>query len=559
MTTLSLMTALARPFALRAVWVVALLVGAGLLEGIGILSLLPLLSTLTGNEGSSSSIATAIFDVLGRFGIAPTVGALISVAILGLVFKGVLQLVAVSKAGYIGADLAMKLRADLISSLVGARWEHFSAQPVGTVANAVSSEANRVTQLAVQTCYLIAAVVQIVIYLVLALAVSFYVTVFALAVGVILFAGLNFLVRMAREAGQQETSVLRSLARRLADGIASIKPLKAMGREGFLSDLLKEESVDLNHAQRRQAVSRAALPAAQEPLVALVVGVGAYVLVRRVGLGFESLVFMALLFQRIISRLGNAQAFYQSVGALQSAYESITSLITEAAAAREVHTGRVQPRLTRAIELRDVGFSYGSRTVLRDVNLSIPRGSLVAVVGPSGVGKTTLADLVTGLLVPDQGTILIDDVALTDVDLGSWRRRIGYVPQEMILLHESIHANIVMGDGSITLDDIENALRAAEAWEFTSALPEGIWTPVGERGIRLSGGQRQRISLARALVRKPDLLILDEATAALDPETELDVMRTLSNLKPDVTMLMISHQMAVADVADEVFRLTPQP
>ena len=136
-----------------------------------------------------------------------------------------------------------------------------------------------------------------------------------------------------------------------------------------------------------------------------------------------------------------------------------------------------------------------------------------------------------------------------------WRRQIGYVPQELLLFHDTLLANVTLGDDRITVSEVEQALRAAGAWSFVKTLPEGLDTIVGERGIRFSGGQRQRISIARALVRRPRLLILDEATASLDPTTEKELCKTLAGLRGQVTMLAATHQAALTEVADAVYRI----
>jgi ATP-binding cassette subfamily C protein len=187
--------------------------------------------------------------------------------------------------------------------------------------------------------------------------------------------------------------------------------------------------------------------------------------------------------------------------------------------------------------------------------LSIPAGSFTAIVGPSGAGKTTIVDLFTGLIRPQQGHVWIDDLLLEQVDLRQWRRMIGYVPQETFLLHDSVFLNVTLGDANMTEADVDEALRAAGAWDFVSALPMGIRSSVGERGAALSGGQRQRIAIARALAHRPKLLILDEITSALDPDSEAAICRTLQGLRGQLTILAISHQPAIVQAADSVYRL----
>ena len=159
------------------------------------------------------------------------------------------------------------------------------------------------------------------------------------------------------------------------------------------------------------------------------------------------------------------------------------------------------------------------------------------------------------LSLPDDGVVRVDGVPLETIDVGAWRRMIGYVPQEIVLLHDSVRVNVTFGDRGIPDEEVERALRAAGVWEVVQAMPGGLDASVGERGSKLSGGERARIGLARALAGHPRLLILDEATAALDPETEAKVLETLRDLRGEVTILAISHQPALREVADRVYRI----
>jgi ATP-binding cassette subfamily C protein len=171
------------------------------------------------------------------------------------------------------------------------------------------------------------------------------------------------------------------------------------------------------------------------------------------------------------------------------------------------------------------------------------------------VGKTTLIDLVLGLHRPQGGRILIDGADLAEVDLQAWREQVGYVPQELILFHDTVFENLTLGDPAYGPDDVAEALRLAGADRFVEGLPEGIQTVVGNKGARLSGGQRQRVALARALIRKPRLLVLDEVTSALDPESELAICRNIEALRARTTVLAVTHRPAFLNIATRVFEL----
>jgi ATP-binding cassette subfamily C protein len=258
---------------------------------------------------------------------------------------------------------------------------------------------------------------------------------------------------------------------------------------------------------------------------------------------------------RVLTNFGKVQADYQELVTFEAFYWSLRQTLDEGAREVEPMTGSRKPVLEQGIELDHVDFTYAATPVLRDCSLSIPCGSFVALIGPSGAGKTTVLDLIVGLIRPRGGKVLVDGVDLGALEMRAWRRMIGYVPQENLLLHDTVARNVSLGDDEIGPADVEYALRAAGLWSFVSELPEGVDTVVGERGARFSGGQRQRVMIARALAHRPRLLILDEATASLDPATEAALCETLRALRGEITILAISHQRALVDAADRVYRL----
>jgi ABC-type multidrug transport system fused ATPase/permease subunit len=198
-----------------------------------------------------------------------------------------------------------------------------------------------------------------------------------------------------------------------------------------------------------------------------------------------------------------------------------------------------------SIELDNVSFAYGAdHPVLRQVSLSIPHGGSTAIVGASGVGKTTVIDLIMGLLRPDSGDVLVDGFSLRDVRLKDWRRQIGYVPQDASFFHATVAENIAWGFEGASREDIIEAAKLADADEFILGFPEGYDTIIGDRGMRMSGGQRQRLGLARAIVRKPSILVLDEATSALDAESEEKVQSAVERLTGTLTVLIVTHRLA---------------
>jgi ATP-binding cassette subfamily C protein len=465
------------------------------------------------------------------------------------------MLVARAHVGYTVAHVATDLRLTILRSLLAAKWEFYVRQPVGGLANAVGTEAIRASLAYQEGAKAVSFVIQVGVYAGVAFLVDWKATLGVLAVGAIVLYALNRLVRIAHQAGKRQTQLLTSLLTRLTDSLQSVKPLKAMAREDLVGPLLGSDTRRLNKALRREVISTEALSAIQDLAFAIVIAAGLYVALDGLKLPFNAVMVMVLVIAKLLASLSKMQRDYQRMRSLDSAFWSLQATIEGAKRDCEAAPGGLTPLLEKSLRLDKVTFSYETTQVLWDVSLSIPAGSFTAIVGPSGAGKTTIVDLFTGLIRPQQGHVWIDDLLLEQVDLRQWRRMIGYVPQETFLLHDSVFLNVTLGDANLTEADAEEALRAAGAWDFVRALPMGVRSSVGERGAALSGGQRQRIAIARALAHRPKLLILDEITSALDPDSEAAICRTLQGLRGQLTILAISHQPAIVQAADSVYRL----
>ena len=556
-STYSLIRYFLRAYPRRSALIVALSILSGFAEGIGIVSLLPLLELATADAGTQESgVMRVIREFLGRFDLEPTFGILLLAIIVGLFLKGAFLWLASQQIGYTVANVATDLRLMLIRALLTARWGYFVGQRAGHISNAIGTEANRASHAYSAACTLLAVVVQTIVYAVLAFLISPSVALAAILAGAVVTLIFRQLVVMSQKAGRAQTQLSKSLSGRLIDALHGLKPIKAMAQEKHLQPLLEAETHGLNDAQRKQVLASGTMTAFREPLVVVMLAGGLYLLLTYTDVLFSSLLVMAFLFHRLVGRINMLQSSFQSLVISESAFWSIRERVDEAEEEQEVDTGRGAPaQLHQAIRLEGVRFGYTDRDILKGASLVIPAGQFVAIVGPSGVGKTTIADLVIGLYRPREGEVYIDDVPLAEIDLLAWRRKIGYVPQEMLLFHDSIRRNVTLGDEEISREAILAALEAAGAGDFVRRLPEGIDTVIGERGAKLSGGQRQRIAIARALVRQPTLLVLDEVTTALDPATEAAICATLRDLPGRPTILSISHQPAMTRVADLVYRL----
>ncbi len=537
--------------------VLALLL-SGLADGIGLSALLPALQlTLTSSVGAddSNDFTRLVNEAMAEIGMTPTLGVLLTVILTAIVLKNILIFFANQRIGYIAADVATELRMSLLRSVIASRWEFFTHQSSGALANSMATEAWRASNAYVFAVRVLASLIEALVYLSVAVIASWQATLLCIVVGLAVLGASHVLVRIARRAGDRQTRWYRALLSSLTDVLASVKTFKSMGRDHVAEEVLAYETGKLRHALRRQALSEAGLESAQESLLALVVVVGIYVALVTFEIGLPMVTFMVLVLGQTLKRIGKVQKQYQKMLTCESAYWALNKTIDEARSAAERSTGTATTALDDAIEFDGVSFAYGAHTILNDATFKVPARTITCLVGDSGAGKTTVADLVIGLVAPTAGELRIDGVPIGELDLRAWRHSIGYVPQDNLLLHDTVLHNVTLGDPSLTESDALRALKAADAEEFVARMPDGIHAIVGERGTRLSGGQRQRIMIARALAHQPRLLILDEATSALDADTEAGICKTLSALSREVTILAVTHQPALAAVADRVYRL----
>ena len=539
---------------------------ASLSESIGVVALLPLLAVATqGTQGGlpglsgeqSEGLSQKILGALDWLGLPPEVGILVTVVVAAIVVKSLFNMAIMSYVGTSVARMSMLMRVELLKAVANARWSHFLSHPIGRFVNSVNTETDRAASAYKAICQLVSLLIQIPVFLITAVLVDAQLAIGAALVGLLVVLVFFQFVAVSRRAGDSITRSLNTLAAYMTDSLQGLKPIKAMDRAGPMEERLEVETERLRSAAVRLITVGAILKYSPEALVAVILGIGVYFAMTSLGTDIGTLGVMALLFMRTVTRFGQVQKTLNSIATLDSAFWSVRRLIDEAKSANEIRHGGKPATLDQGIVMEELGFAYGEEPVLSGLDADVPAGSFVCIVGPSGAGKSTLVDLLMGLMEPGEGRLLIDGVDMAEIDLRSWRRNIGYVPQELFLFHDSIRANVTLHEEDLTDQAVETALREAGAWDFVSRLPEGVETMIGERGLRLSGGQRQRIAAARALVRRPKLLILDEPTTALDPRTEAEICRTLRGLTADgLTIVAISHQKAVMEVADAAYELS---
>ena len=541
-----------RPFLV----LLCLLIG-GAAEAASISTLLPAITAIAGGDVAGSSYLNAqIRSIVSAIGITPDLGNLILLIVALMVFKSVVSFGALSYAGVSAARVSNALRRKLIAAIFEARWLFYADRSGGQFANAISNDCTRAGDAYIIACRIVAYSVQAASYAVVALLIDWRIAVVGLLIGSAVALLMNILVRVTRRAGFKQTDRTSDLTVYMVDMLNNIKPLKTMQRYDALLGNLTKTLKRLKRTLITREFARSGLNEGSDAIVAIILGIGIYLAHSKLNTPLPELAISGMIFFQIIQCFSRLQKFAVLSAQVESAYIRTEELITLAESQRESAGGLATPDIGKSCRFENVSFSHDRTVVLRHVNIEFPSHRLTVLSGPSGAGKTTIIDLLIGLYSPSSGKIMIGSRPIEEIETRAWRRKIGYVPQELSLLHESVRTNISLGDSSISDAEIVNAIEKAGAGDFLRSLPEGLDTNVGEMGGKLSGGQRQRISLARALVGKPAVLILDEVTSALDPATEAEIIENIATLGSEYTIIAITHRPAWTEVADELYHVS---
>jgi ATP-binding cassette, subfamily B, bacterial MsbA len=476
------------------------------------------------------------------------------------VLKGIFDYIGTYLVNYAGFGMITDLRDDLYNAILRSSAAFFTKHTTGTLLSTMVNDIERVQ-------YAMSGVLAEFLQ-------QFFTLIFTAAVVVLLGGKLAWVLLLfvpvilysSRKIGRQVRSTTRGGQDKLAEiqnilheTITGNRIVKAFGMENWEIARFRAAAKRLFRANLRLvaafAISSPLMDILGSIAIALLLLMGRDQINKHVFTAGQFLAFIVAVFKlydpaRKFALFNNN--FQQAVGASSEIFRfmDMEDEVREKLAAKRM------PKFTRAIRFADVSFSYenvqDSPVVLRGINLDVKAGEVVAVVGSSGAGKSTLVHLIPRFFDVSGGRILIDDMDVRDVTLESLRSQIGIVTQETVLFNDTVRNNIAYGQPHVSQKQVEDAARAARAYEFIRGLPEGYNTMIGERGVRLSGGERQRIAIARAILKNAPILILDEATSALDSESESLVQSALQNLMSGRTVFVIAHRLSTVRRADRI-------
>jgi len=459
------------------------------------------------------------------------------------------------------ADTLKNLRMDIFNKVSLLHLGFFTNERKGDLIARVTNDVQEIeTSILNSLKTLFQEPMKVIVYFVALFLISFKLTLFTvLILPVTGFLMAELIKRLRRQARDSQGSVGR-IVNIFDELLSGMRVVKAFNAQGKMQDKMSKET----NFYRKLSFSMSLKRELASPISEFL-GVGIVIVILYYGtmliLNSDSemapAAFMSYLafFSQIISP---GKAFSTGISNLQKGLASAERVFETIDTKTEISNAPNAIKLeefTKSIEFSNVSFSYDSEEVLREIDLTIEKGKMVALVGASGAGKSTLGDLIPRFYDVTSGSLLLDGVNIKEIDLNSLRHHIGIVTQESILFNDTVFENIAFGKAGATLEEVKEAARIANAEEFIENLENGYETLIGERGGRLSGGQRQRLSIARAVLKDPDILILDEATSALDSESERLVQDALSKLMKNRTSIVIAHRLSTIQHANEIIVL----
>ncbi|HLU89544.1 MAG TPA: ABC transporter ATP-binding protein [Cyclobacteriaceae bacterium] len=532
--------------------------------------LAPLLSTLFGQSDGQAAATVKPdnwADILGYFNYyAEQINArygplealklvclvIIGSVLLGNVFKYLSQRVMEN----LRIHTLLNLRKNVFNNVMNMHVGFFSNQRKGDIISKIASDVQVVQYSVTGTLQVIfKEPLQLIAYLVVLFAISFKLTLFALLVLPFSAFFISMIVKKLKKQAGQAQHLYGLMISYLDEALSGIKIVKAFNATEAIKDKFHEENTRYSDLGRKMAYRQQLASPVSEflgvTMVAIIVYYGGSLVINNQSeLGAAEFIAYIAIFSQLMRPAKAITDAFSTIHSGIAAGERVLALMDEEPEIKDVPGGVVLTSFKESIRLEDISFSYPGRPVLQSVSLEIPKGKTVALVGPSGGGKSTLMDLIPRFIEAQRGNIYIDGHELREVNTDSLRAMIGMVNQESILFNETIRNNIAFGTPHASMEEIVAAAKIANAHDFITQTEHGYDTNIGDRGVKLSGGQKQRICIARAVLKNPPIMLLDEATSALDTESEKLVQDALNKLMRNRTSLVIAHRLSTIQNAD---------
>ena len=530
----------------------------GLSQGISIVTLIPLLQMLEKNSLGNNKIIVLLNKLVSWMGITISIELIIGLYLVLILFNALISYAKSTWQGDVQQEFTADIRKDIFSKLIRSDWIYLSGQNRNEFSHILTSEIPGITALNFLLLSLFSVIIMFIIYVILAFFISFHFTAFVLVCGLVLYVLLNRFITRTYTVGKDNFFTNRNLYKQFDDFWDTIKFAKIHGTERYHFNRFNESNQQF--AEERKRMVRLSLTPQTINLIAsaVILSVVVYTGYKFGNMSLSAFLILILLFSRIFPQLMRIQSTYMQIVSLFPAFENtmamkqeLETLLKDSAVLRDITSSKIT--IENEIAFHDVSFGYISgKSLFENISIIIPAKKITGIVGPSGIGKTTLMDMVTGLLIPGHGKIQVDGKDLNEIDRASWYNSIAYVPQDSVFTNSSLRENLTMGNDHISDEKVWQTLNRVNAGQFVGELTGGLDTMMSNNAQQFSGGERQRLAIARALLREPSLLLLDEITNSLDWKNEQNIITILLNLKKDITIIFITHKKELINYFDGI-------
>ena len=536
-------------------FLLALMLIGSVLDSIGILLLVPMLESLNQGSSSSNQIIEGFRAFFGFFGLSFSLEGLLIIFFILVLLRSAVAIIRSKQNTAFQNELVDKVRRRCYSALMNAKWRWLVTGRRSDHATTLMTEVDQVSTGLFFGIQLISTAITMLAYLAVAFSLSWIACLISIITGLVIFFLLKNLRKQALQLGERMASAERAMMGNVQESLAGIKLAKILGAEKAYLNSFDTHMQEMREENLAFQINHTRASAWYQIAGSFILACFLYLGIKVLFIPMATLLTLVFIFSRLLPMFSSTQSQFQYWLHALPSVERCYQLIEQAEAEAEPMSGEQAPfeRIETCIELVQASVQYRDRHefALDQVSLNLKSKTTTAVMGESGAGKSTLADVLMGLLDLNSGQLIVDGKIIDGASLQSWRHSVAYVPQDTFLFHSSIRSNLLWGNAYANQQDLERALKQAAA-EFVFDLPNGLETIVGDGGVLLSGGERQRIALARALLKKPALLILDEATSALDRANEARIRQAIENLHGDLTVLIIGHRLPTLEHADHI-------
>lgn len=537
----------------RIIIIFALILLGGMLEAIGVSMIVPVLSEGS-NVTESSPLTTIIFKVFASLGIRPSLTSLLIFMVMVFVAKAILSFIQIAYANYTQVEIRKKLQKEFVFSYAKVDYKTHQNQSSGAINNIIVREVPRFLHSFMEFTRVPVSILHACIYFSVAVLIDWESSLALLGLGSVVFLCLRPLMAASRNSSiliSKEAGILQSA---LVEYIQNISYFKATQGSSPVSAKLNRSIDKLGFSEFKVSILSTFVKIINEPVSICFLAVVIYLNVVVKGQLITDVLVLGFMLYRLLSSILIVQGAWQRFNSSVGGVEIVESTLKEFEKQRE-QDGIYELNIEQPKIIFDqVSLKHGKNFVIKDLSLEIPENKLIGIVGPSGAGKTSFFNLITGLLEPSSGKIIISGNLYTNIRKESLRKNIGFVQQDPVILNETMFNNIVMWrmkDNQETRNKVKAVMQAAGCEGLVPKLDEQM----GERGLRLSGGEKQRLAIARELIKNPKLLILDEATSALDSYSEEIIQQSINKVRGECTIMLIAHRLSTVQDCDIIYVL----